>query len=218
MEEFAGTLVLARHGATDSNLSDPPLLQGKGVDHGLSERGSRQAAALAKALAGRRFDAVVASPMKRARATAAAVARHQGLNVRTLPELHEVDIGTWENHSWRDIAAQWPTEHAAFLDDAGTHGYLGGETMSDVRDRCDGPLRRLLAGHPGGTVLAVAHNVVNRVLLCHWMDIPVRHARKVPQHNTGYSIVRYAAGDGLPKMKVLTINRTEHLAGELLTR
>jgi hypothetical protein len=32
-------LVLVRHGATKSNLAKPPVLQGRGVDHGLTDGG-----------------------------------------------------------------------------------------------------------------------------------------------------------------------------------
>lgn len=61
---------LLRHGATDNNLANPPLLQGKTVDGPLSEEGKRQAVLAAKGLQYQELEAVYSSPLRRARQTA----------------------------------------------------------------------------------------------------------------------------------------------------
>src|SRR5439155_9085497 len=88
---FAVTLWLARHAeaewpeGTALGQADPEL----------SVEGRRTAAALAATLGGRRLDRVIASDLRRARQTAAAVAGPRGVEVELWPELREVDFGLW---------------------------------------------------------------------------------------------------------------------------
>ena len=87
------TLLLARHGETDWNRAR--RWQGHAV-RPLTDRGRAQAAALSDRLADIALDAVYSSDLRRARETAEAVALPHGLDVIVLPELREVDVGSWE--------------------------------------------------------------------------------------------------------------------------
>jgi alpha-ribazole phosphatase len=203
------TLILARHAATAANRRRPPLLQGACHDNELDELGQRQAEALAEALRGDAVAAVYSSPLKRARQTAACVAADHGLEVRPLDALIEADVGSWEGLSWQEIERRWPEERRAFLQDAERFGYLDGENLIQVRDRCLSAILDVAGRHEGGRLVAVGHNVVNRVLLAHWMDIPLKHARRIPQSNAGFNVVAFSDG----KVKVRTINSASHLAG-----
>ena len=69
-------LVLVRHGQTDHNREG--RLQGQ-VNIPLNENGRRQAESLARTVAAFPPDVIVSSPLSRARATAAAIARACGL-------------------------------------------------------------------------------------------------------------------------------------------
>jgi ribonuclease H / adenosylcobalamin/alpha-ribazole phosphatase len=62
----------------------------------LSEKGLRQAVQLAEYLGQKKIRAVYSSPLQRARQTAEAVARRQGVNVQALEELTDLDFGEWE--------------------------------------------------------------------------------------------------------------------------
>ena len=68
-------LLIARHGATQHNLDGRFTGQ---FDAPLSALGERQAEALAKRLAGQRFDAIIASDLLRARQTAGCIAERCG--------------------------------------------------------------------------------------------------------------------------------------------
>ncbi|HVJ83805.1 MAG TPA: histidine phosphatase family protein [Planctomycetia bacterium] len=202
------TLLLARHGATEYNLIEPYVLQGRKIDPPLAPVGLAQASALAAALAEKPLAAIYASEFRRAQETAAAVAGRHALPVKTLAGIGEIDIGLWEGLTWDQIAAQWPSEKAAFDRDEAAAGYFGGENFFQLRDRVVPALESLAAAHPGETVLAVGHNGVNRVALAHWLGIPLALARKLPQENCGYSIVELGR-----KVKVRTINVAAHLSG-----
>ena len=186
-----------RHAATAGNLRKPYTIQGLRPDSELAPEGAAQARAVVLPP----IAAAYSSPLIRARETARIVAR--GVPVIEEPGLLEVDVGVWAGLTWEEIAARWPAERAAFEEDAATNGYLGGENLAQVRERVLPAIARIVAAHRDETVLAVCHGVVNRVLLAHWMDLPLRHARKLPQDNTGCNVIDFH--DGIAKVR--TINR-----------
>ena len=205
------TLVLVRHAATAANLARPSVLQGSSRDNDLDELGVRQASAVAEALALMPLAAVYSSPLKRAARTATAIAERHGSEVQTVDALAEVDVGVWEGCSWEQIVRRWPVEHDAFLSRPSRNGYLGGECFDQVRDRCLPACEALIRRHPDRVVAVIAHNVVNRTLLAHWMAVPLDFTRRIPQVNAGYNIVVFR--DGVAKVR--TINAAAHLSGLL---
>lgn len=207
----ATTLILARHGATALNLRRPYVLQGQNMDPDLDELGRKQASALAGALQTLAPAAVAASPMRRAVQTAEVVAQQFGLTVDRVPEWIECDIGIWEGRTWDDVKQTHPEEYARFLADPGETPYLGGESFAMVRDRAAPAIEAFVRRHGGEVVVAVCHNIVNRALLAHWLGLPQRYARPLPQSNGGYNVIEFH-GD---KATVRTIGAAHHLSGLL---
>lgn len=147
-------ILLVRHGETDWNRdrrwqghADPPL----------NEEGRRQAQALAEALAGEDVAAVYSSDLLRAHETARIVAERLGLEVTALPDLREVDVGSWSGLTRDEIAHRFP----------GAERWEGGETREEMAERVLGAVRRIAAAHPGGRVLVVTHGGPVRALLRH---------------------------------------------------
>ena len=198
---------LLRHGATDNNLANPPILQGNTVDGPLSEEGKRQAELAAKGLAHQQLEAVYSSPLLRARQTAEIVAHPHELNVGIVPEISEVDVGSWEGRSWVEIERTEPDFYRRFMDDPAQNGYRDGESLMDVRDRVVPALDKLLRQNQGKRIAIVAHNVVNRVYLAMAAKMPLAHARSISQENCGINVLRYR--DGEPKL--ISMNSVLHL-------
>lgn len=196
------TLLLARHAATAANLARPYTLQGLRPDPDLSDEGIVQACAGAHALRLFPIAKIYTSPLRRAHQTANLFAEAVSLSPVVEPSLVEVDTGQWTGLTWHDVEQRWPREARAFHDDAETHAYLGGENLAQVRDRVLPAIETLCARHPGETILAVSHGVVNRVLLAHWLGIPLRFARRLPQDNAAYNVVEWSEG----QVKVRTLN------------
>lgn len=201
------TLLLVRHGATAANLRQPHTLQGSLPDSPLAPAGLEQARACAASMRSYPIVKVYTSPLLRARATAEPIAAARGVPLEVEPGLLEIDVGQWAGLTWEEIDRRWPDEARAFHDDAGACGYLGGENLTQLRDRVLPVIVRLIERHAGETIVAVSHGVVNRALMAHWIGLPLRFARRLPQDNAAYNLIEFERG----KVKVRTVNVAIHL-------
>ena len=200
-------LYLIRHGATSSNEQRPYVLQGKGVNHGLSETGKKQAAAVANSLKEFSIDHVFSSQLERAMETARAIAEPHGHEISTFEDLEECDVGDWETMDWDSIMEQYPEEYRKFIENPAENPYVGGESYADVLNRVKPRLQSLLEQHVGQTIAVVAHNVVNRVYLSELLGIELRKAKDIRQTNTGVNFIRYKDGE----TDLMTLNSVFHL-------
>ncbi|PWD49428.1 histidine phosphatase family protein [Serinibacter arcticus] len=150
----AGTIVLWRHGQTDYNVA--MRLQGQ-TDIPLNETGRAQAETAAAVLAELRPDAIVASDLSRAVATASALASRLDLPVVTDPRLRERDFGDWEGLHGDVIAERWPDAHEVWR--AGGHPEgVRAERRGDVGTRfAAGVTDAASRLEPSQTLVVVAH-------------------------------------------------------------
>lgn len=146
------TIFLARHGESDWNVEK--RFQGHS-DRPLTERGRKQAHALADLVASEKIDAVYTSPLSRAQETAEIVAGRAGLEPVALPELREVDTGSWSGLSRADVEARFPEGFSRWR--SGGSGWEDGETYEQMAERVIGALRTIAEDHPDGRVLVISH-------------------------------------------------------------
>ena len=201
------TLYLIRHGATDNNLSHPPLLQGSGTNPELSAEGHAQAERTALQLSTLSIQAVYSSPLKRAMQTGTPIARTHALPCCSVSELIEVNVGDWQDRHWAEIEKSEPEAYENFLRDPATHPYAGGESFGDVAHRVIPVFQQLVEAHPGETIAVIGHNVVNRVFLAHVAHIPLSKSREIRQANCGINVIRYHK----KKLQLVTMNTIFHL-------
>ena len=149
-----------RHGETEWSAAGRHTGR---TDVGLTERGRRQARALARALAGLAFAQVLTSPAFRARETCALAGLGSGAQVAE--ELSEWDYGDFEGRTTADIRRDWPGWSLW------RHGPPGGETAGQVRSRVDRLVARLRDAP--GPVAVFAHGHVLRVLAARWVGLGV---------------------------------------------
>jgi broad specificity phosphatase PhoE len=200
-------LFLVRHAATLNNVARPPRLQGIGADEGLSDAGRDQARRTAALLADQPIGAVYSSPLPRALETARIIAVPHALEPRPVAALREIDVGSWEGRSWIDIQHEHPDAYQRFMADPASHGYLGGEDFTQVSRRVVPVVEDLMRTHEGELILVVGHNIVNRVLLATFLEVPLAKARGIDQDNGGVNVIRYREG----AMQVLSVNVAFHL-------
>jgi 2,3-bisphosphoglycerate-dependent phosphoglycerate mutase len=168
------TLLLARHGESDWNRAR--RWQGF-ADRPLTRRGREQAAELAERLADIALDAVYSSDLQRARDTAAAVARTQGLEVATMRALREVDVGSWQGLTRDEAAARFPDGFRRWQ--AGGNGWDDGESYGEMRARVLGAVDEIAARHEGGRVLVVAHGGPIRAIHAAALGLAVEAYRRI---------------------------------------
>ena len=149
----ATTVLLVRHGQTATTGTTLPG-RAKGLD--LATLGHEQAATAARRIAGlKKVDAVYASPLERTRQTAAPIAKATGLRVRTAKGLLECDFGDWTGANLADLR-KLPEWNAVQRHPSGFR-FPGGESFAEMQLRIWNELERLVAAHPGGTIVAVSH-------------------------------------------------------------
>lgn len=159
-DQGATELWLIRHADAYDGLS----LDGSGArtrfDPGLSERGVRQAQALAARLSGVGIAAVYSSPIRRAVETAAVVAGLIGREHRVREGLREVAFSFGGS-----ISAQRPEDRLGALLGAlerfratrSWSAFGDAEPMNAVRERMNAELRGIAATHPGERVAVISH-------------------------------------------------------------
>ncbi|HLQ54860.1 MAG TPA: bifunctional RNase H/acid phosphatase [Streptosporangiaceae bacterium] len=162
------TTLLLRHGQTE--FSAERRFAGRG-DIALTDTGRRQAVAAADQLAARGIDAIVTSPLQRARKTAEAVAAATGAPLAVDDGLVEADFGKWEGLTFGEAAQRWPEEMSAWLASADV-APPGGESLADAARRVLGTLDRLLAARPRETLLLVSHVTPIKTLACRALLAP----------------------------------------------
>lgn len=149
-------LILVRHGAVAPPR--PQIFYG-GTEVPLSEAGRAEAAAAAAALQDWTLDAVVSSPLSRARYGAERIAEGRGLT--GAPDLaesfREIDRGRWVGLTKEEILERWPGDLEAHARDP--HGWRGhaGESFGDLRQRVLQGRAELEQRWPDRTVAVVAH-------------------------------------------------------------
>ena len=203
-------LFLIRHGATDANEARPAILQGRGVNGGLSPTGQRQAEAVARFLADQPLHSIHCSPLLRARETAERTANRHRLSLQQLSGIEEIHVGRWEGLSWPQVMEQFPDEYASFISDPSINPYAGGESLSDLQARVCPAIDRVVLDQPAGHFAIFAHKMVNSVYLAKLLEMPLSAARRIHQANGGINIVRFR-GD---ETRLVTLNSVAHLEPE----
>jgi broad specificity phosphatase PhoE len=168
-----GEIVLVRHGQTEWSATHRHTSY---TDLPLTDLGADQAREVGAALAARRFAAVLCSPRRRARDTAALA----GLAVTAIDDdLAEWDYGGYEGRTTAEIVAQRPGW------DLWRDGCPGGESPEQVGARLDRALARAAAAldsgqaapegadeaRPGADVALVGHGHSLRVAGARWVGL-----------------------------------------------
>jgi probable phosphoglycerate mutase len=145
-------LILVRHALpirvdAAQGAADPPL----------AALGRDQAQAVADWLPDERVDAVVQSPLRRAIETAAPIARRYGVVPVILDGLAECDATSSNYIPYEEIMAQ-----RDYRWDALRRGELFDPSIdvAAFRKTAVAEMENVIAGHPGGTVIAVCHGAV----------------------------------------------------------
>jgi probable phosphoglycerate mutase len=194
-------LILWRHGQTAWNAES--RVQGQ-LDVELSELGRQQAIQSAPLLAARQPDLLVASDLRRAADTAAALAELTGLQVSYDTRLRERCFGEWQGHTLAEVKVRWPDAYARWR--AGeVVGECGIEDVEDLAKRTGTALEEIASA--GGTIVVATHGgsarhgagallgwpepvarTLGGLANCHWTELGFSSQRgwQLLAHNVGW--------------------------------
>lgn len=197
----AATLILlVRHGLTPTTGK---LLPGRAVGLHLSDEGRAQAQRAAERIAQlTKVDAVYASPLERARETAAPIGAGRKLRVQVDKGLLECDFGDWTGAELKKLMklAEWNTVQRA----PSTFTFPGGESFTAMQNRIVGTLDRLRAAHPGGVIVCVSHADPIKAAVAHALGTHIDLFQRIVISTCSVTAIAY--GMGAPA--VLTVNST----------
>ena len=199
-------ILLARHGETPWNAEG--RYQGQEAIP-LSPVGENQARLLGERLRDVRIDKAVSSPLTRAYQTAQfALGEVRAPMLTTEMGFMEIAHGTWEGLLASEIAARDPDRLRAWRDAPDTVQMPGGESLKQVFRRAWEALQWSTEGLGGNdTLLVVAHDAVNRVLLCHVLGIPMSRLWTFRQAPTTLNLLE---GESLDSLEVVRLNDCSH--------
>lgn len=165
-------VVLVRHGQTEWSRDNRHT--GK-TDIDLTPTGEEQARQAGALLAGRSFDVVLVSPLRRAQRTAQLAGWDR---FETDSDLAEWDYGVYEGRSTADIAAELGDDWNIWASGTGSFP-APGESADAVGRRADAVIERLMPTlTAGGSALLFAHGHVLRILTARWVGLPASDGAK----------------------------------------
>jgi len=201
-------ILLCRHGETAWNAEG--RYQGQ-LDIPLSETGEAQARALGARLRDLPLTRAVASPLARAKRTAElALGDRSGL-LTLHPGFMEIASGAWEGRLASEIRASDPAHMDQWRDAPHRVQMPGGETMDAVRARAWRAFVEACRGlGDSDTLLIVAHDAVNRALLCQVLGLPLARLWTFRQAPAALNLLE---GDTVETLQVVRLNDGGHVTG-----
>jgi broad specificity phosphatase PhoE len=209
--ESTRRIFLVRHGETLYGA-------GTGGTDDLTPEGYRQIRALEQLIRPVTIDAIYASPLERAQATARTLAGASGVPVTTVETLREItpgDLSVLTPAAGQDIGAFLRQAIGYFVDPETRWDtpYLGGETYRQLRDRVWPFFTDLIARRDWRRVLLVAHGGVNNALLGRILGTAEPGLANVEQDFGGLNIVDLVADR--PVLRLLNFTAYDPLKADL---
>jgi probable phosphoglycerate mutase len=203
------TILLVRHGETESTHTD--RFNGR-TDISLNARGVEQVRHLAASLATENIAACYCSPLSRCVETARLIIANRPVEIEPHAELIEGDYGSWELLSRDEIRARYSSEWQRWSEDPASVAPPGGESGYQVAVRVISFFNDVMLKWSGRTILIVGHKTVNRILLAHWLDIPIKnYRRKLAQYPSALNRIELSDGG---MAQVVLLNDTSHIADD----
>jgi alpha-ribazole phosphatase/probable phosphoglycerate mutase len=188
-ENLITTVDLLRHGEPEGG----PKYRGS-LDDPLSERGWTQLHAAVGLHPP--WQGIVSSPLRRCAEFANVLAEQHGLSVQLEDGLREMSFGDWEGRTAADVMATDPQALGRFWQDPVGHPPPGGESLLAWAQRVTTAWQSLVAHYTGQHILVLGHGGMMRVVLCHLLEVPLKHIWRFEIPYATFSRIRiYGTGE-----------------------
>ena len=206
-------VLLVRHGETDWNLQG--RFQGQ-IDIPLNKNGKLQASAAGAFLSKEKIDKAYSSSLSRPLETAKIILQsNKELKVTIKEDLIEIGHGLWEGKLESEIEQEWSKLLKEWKESPNSVEMPEGETIQKVWKRsviCWNSICKELKDNE--TALVVAHDAVNKTILCNLLGLSPSDIWMVKQGNGGVSVIDISRDNGKPDV-VTCLNLTSHLGSIL---
>lgn len=199
-------ILLVRHGETAYNANG--RYQGH-MQISLNETGFAQATRVGERLRHHHFAAIYSSDLLRAVQTANAIAQHHHQTVIEVAGLREIDVGLWEHLTVAEIAAQFPTDFAAYRTQPGRTIYTGGESYAQMQTRAMQALATIAQRHDEhDTICIVCHGGTIRSIVCAVLNLDIDNYTQMWIDNCALTTLIQQHG----KLRLGNLNDNAHAA------
>jgi len=204
-------IFLIRHGETNWNKEG--RFQGQ-IDIPLNENGKDQARKTFEYLRTISFNKAFSSSMQRPFETAQIILqKNKDLKIEKIDSLVEISHGLWEGKLEDEIREKWPTLLKNWHDKPEVVVMPEGESIKDVSDRSIEAFEKIcLSQKDNDLTLLVAHDAVNKTLICNILGINYENIWMIKQGNGGITVFDLFDDPSKPFV-ISALNITTHLGG-----
>lgn len=160
-------------------------------DVGLSVNGEDQFKEWAQILKDEPFKAIYSSDLERTRLSARLLGEPHQLEPETFPELRELCFGVWEGLSITEVEKKFPQQLEKRMQNTEAFQVEGGETFEQLKGRVVPCFEKIIARHPNEQIALVCHGGVNRVVLSHLLEVPIKRIFRIKQDYAALNIIQY---------------------------
>ena len=204
-------IFLIRHGETNWNKEG--RFQGQ-IDIPLNDNGKDQASKAFEYLKDINFNKAFSSSMIRPYETAEIILqRNKNLKITKIDSLVEISHGLWEGKLEEEIREHWPTLLKDWHDQPEKVKMPEGESIKDVSERSVTAFENICLNQKDNDLtLIVAHDAVNKTLICDILGLNYSNIWMIKQGNGGITVIDIF--DDPDKENVISaLNITTHLGG-----
>jgi len=180
-------IILIRHGETNWNKEG--RFQGQ-IDIPLNEKGRGQASKASKYLEEIEFTKAFSSSMKRPYETAKIILKNKNILIEKVENLVEISHGLWEGKLEEEIKQTWPEMLKNWHEKPESVTMPDGESIKQVSDRAISAWNLICKlQQENDTTLVVAHDAVNKTLICHVLGLTYSDIWMIKQGNGGITVI-----------------------------
>lgn len=169
-------------------------------DISLSPEGLSLAEELGRSLAAIPLQAVYTSPHQRCVETAAAITKGRRIRPRIDPAFVEADYGKWLGRPLKSLYRLKAWQH--LMASPSRFRFPDGETLQEVQSRAVAGIEALAVKHPDGTIAISSHGDIVKVILAHYLGVPLDLSGRIDPMPASVSVVDIS-DRGMPRVPVI---------------
>ena len=199
------TVLFVRHGQND--WVGKHKLAGWTPGVNLNAYGRKQAESVGKRLAksDTKIDKIYASPLERTVETAELIAKHLQMPITTYKKIGEVEYGDWTGKEIKKLAEK--KEWAVVQYYPSNAQFPKGESLYEMQARGVQAVNKLVAKHPGETILLVSHADLIKSIVAHYLGVHLDLFQRIMVSPASITTIMFT----FMRPMVYTVNDTSHL-------